>query len=109
MRPITRNYKHCMRSTTHKTGGYLFRKLTGKVGTDSRPSLELCASNRSGSLAAASTAAVVTSRHDQYPGNTTVGTKITDVVAVAAKADGRVIRAVIITCRKLHYRLSART
>ena len=36
-----------------------------------------------------STATVVTSRHDQCPVNTTVGTKNTDTVAVAVKADGR--------------------
>ena len=34
-------------------------------------------------------AAVVTSRHNQCPVNTTVGTKSTDTVAVAGKADGR--------------------
>ena len=34
-------------------------------------------------------AAVVASRHDQCPVNTTVGEKSTDTVAVAAKADGR--------------------
>ena len=41
------------------------------------------------SIATVSTAAVVTSRHDQCPVETTVGTKSTNTVALAAKADGR--------------------
>ena len=40
-------------------------------------------------MATVSTTAVVTSRHDQYPDDTTVGTKSTNTVGVAAKADGR--------------------
>ena len=47
------------------------------------------ASDRLGSIATVSTAAVVTSRHDQCLINLTVGAKSTDTVAVAAKADGR--------------------
>ena len=40
-------------------------------------------------IASVSTAAVVPSRHDQCPANTTVGTKRTDTVAVAVKADDK--------------------
>ena len=42
-----------------------------------------------GALETVNMAAVVTSRHDQCPVNTTVGKKSTDTVAVAVKKDGR--------------------
>ena len=87
--PNACNYEHCMRPITHKTEDCLFPNLTAKIGADPWRSPERCASDRFGYIAAVSTTVIVTSRHDQCPVNTTVGTKSTDTVAVAAKSDGR--------------------
>ena len=77
-----------MRPTTHKTEDCLFAKLGGER-TDSRRSPKRCVSDRFGSIATVSTTAVVTTRHDQCPVETTVGTEGTSTVAVAVKAYGR--------------------
>ena len=87
--PNTRNYEHCMRPTTHKAEACLFKKVAAKIRTDPSRSPEQCASDRSGSIVTVSTTAVVTSRHDQGPIETTIGTASTNTVAAAAKADGR--------------------
>ena len=58
---------------------------------------ERCVSDRFELIAAVTTAAVVTTRHDQCPVETTVGTKGTSTIAVASKADGRSI-----TTRQYH-------
>ena len=99
-RPNTCHYEHCMRPSTHKTDDCLFAKLAAKIGTDSGRSPERYVSDRFGSIATASTTAVVTTRHPQYLVVTTVGTEGTNTVAVAAKADGRSTPSAVLTLQR---------